>query len=221
MLVPYIADLQEVNKGWIKGVYAISYRLVFFVTVPLFLLMISLTPVISQIWIGRYETIFVGFSGILSIGYLLNILSYPAFLSNLGIGELNWNTVGYLVASAANVLLGLSFGMICGAYGVVAAWALSLASSGFIISAAYCARHDIPLKSLFPKESVAISLTSICGVIAALAVYHGLKGLCGTIALTGIVPFVFLSFTAMPVWLHPMRSYLTAKSKGIPAVERL
>ncbi|MCI0564878.1 MAG: oligosaccharide flippase family protein, partial [Nitrososphaera sp.] len=69
VLVPTIADLQERDPQIIQTVYKESYMLLFYISVPLFSIIIALTPVISQLWIGEYENTFVIFSILLALGW--------------------------------------------------------------------------------------------------------------------------------------------------------
>jgi len=208
VLVPFIAGLQETYKELVQDVYIKSYRLVFYITVLFFPLIISLAPVISQIWIGHYEPIFVVFSSILGVGYFLSILSYPAYFSNLGIGELKWNTVGYILVGILNAGLGLILGSIFGGTGVVVGWAFSLALGGFIISIMYYVRHNIPFGELLPKESIGTGLASIAGSFTTITLYYLLRYLFNSLSLAGVLFFVYVVITIIPAWLHPMRPRL-------------
>lgn len=208
VIVPLIGGLQETYKELVRDVYITSYRLVFYIAVLSFPLIISFAPVISEIWIGHYQATFVVFSSLLGAGYFLNVLSYPAFFSNLGIGELNWNTVGYVLVGILNAGLGLILGSIWGGTGVVAAWAFSLALGGFIISVMYYVRHKIPFGELLPKESIGIGLASIAALSTTISLYYLLRYLFNPLALVSMIFFVYVVITVIPAWLHPMRPHL-------------
>src|SRR5574337_153421 len=79
VLVPTIADLQETNPALIENVYRDSYRILAFFALPLFSTIIAVAPIISELWIGQYERVFVFFTILLSIGWFFNILTVPAY----------------------------------------------------------------------------------------------------------------------------------------------
>lgn len=205
VLIPVIAGLMETNKKFIQIVYRDSYRLVFYISVLFFSLIISFIPVISEIWIGRYEAIFIVFSSLLGIAYFLNILSYPAYFSNLGIGELKWNTVGYLLVGVMNAVLGLILGSVFGGMGAVLAWAVSLFLGGLVISVMYHLRHEIPLSELLPKESIGIMLASIIGSLTAILLYYSLRNFYNPFVLASMIILAYFAIMISPAWKHPMR----------------
>ncbi len=65
VLVPTISRLQQRDPASIPVVYRESYRLVFFLAFPSFALLTGVSPLISRVWIGRYEAAFVEFVAIL------------------------------------------------------------------------------------------------------------------------------------------------------------
>ena len=208
VLVPAIADLQEKKPETIQVVYKDSYRLLIYFALPLYSIIIACTPIISELWIGHHEGIFVLFTTLLAIGWFLDTLAGPAYFANLGIGELRWNTVGHVMISILNVGLGLLLGKFYGGTGVVIAWVLSLAVGNSIIALAYHLRHKIPLSKFLPKESCGIALASGIGLSVALLIYYQLRHLYELIILSSLVLLAFSAIVVIPMWLHPMRKRL-------------
>jgi O-antigen/teichoic acid export membrane protein len=124
VLFPTIAELYEYQPDKINSIYTASYQLLFYLSVPMLTIVIIFLPALSQVWIGQHESIFVNFGIFLSLGWLLNTLSSPAYFTYLGTGKLRWNIVGHIAIGAINVILGLLFGLLFGGYGVVLAWAI-------------------------------------------------------------------------------------------------
>lgn len=209
VLVPAIADLQEKNKEIIQELYKDSYHLLLYIALLIFSAIIAFTPIISQLWIGRYENIFVFFSTLLAVGWFLNTINAPAYFANLGIGELRWNTISHVVIAVLNFCLGLILGNIYDGIGVIVAWVLSLVIGSFIISISYHCRHNIPIVELFPKESRSVGLASIGGLSVSLLLYNYLVGRIILPATTTIVFLAFFATVAIPFWVHPMRKRLT------------
>ena len=62
VLVPVIAALQETAPDRIRIIYRESYRLIVYLSLPLFSGLVAANPVISELWIGAYENTFVLFA---------------------------------------------------------------------------------------------------------------------------------------------------------------
>lgn len=208
VLFPAIANLKEKTPEKIQSVYLTSYQLVFYLALPLFSLIIVCTPLISVLWIGYYENIFVTFGILLAIGWFLNTLGAPAYYANLGIGELRWNVVSYITVTLGNAILGFLLGMLYGGIGVVVAWIVSLAVGGSIIYLSYHIRHKIPLLELMPKASKLIMIACLVSVISALIIQNKLDHSLNTIETNSVILLSFLIIVFFPLWFHPMRRRL-------------
>jgi O-antigen/teichoic acid export membrane protein len=216
-LVPAIADLMEKSPELISKVYKDSYRLLFYVTLPIFTAAIAFAPLISQLWIGQYEPIFVLFVTVLAVGWFLNTLSSPVYFANLGTGELNWNTIGYLTMAVLNLASGWVLGSLFGGIGVVVAWVSSLVIGSLVIPVSYHYRHKIPMLELMPRENSGIGVGSVAGLSISLLLYHHMVDQWPPLVLATIVGAVFSAIMIIPVWLHPMRK----RSLGWIVSERL
>ena len=153
VLVPVIAALQETTPDSIRTIYRESYRLMVYLSVPLFSGLMTAIPVISELWIGAYESTFVFFAMVLTVAWFLNILISPAYFANLGTGQLLWNTVGHVVIGVLNLILGVVLGLLYGGMGVVWGWAAALIIGSGLILLSYNAGHCIPLRDILPEES--------------------------------------------------------------------
>lgn len=208
VLLPTIADLQEKNPENIQKVYKDSYRLVLYFAIPFFSLIIALTPIISQLWIGKYENVFVRFSTWLAVGWFISTLMAPASFVILGIGKLRWYTIGNVTIGVLNLGLGLLLGNIYGGTAVVAAWVFSLSLGSLIapISYHYSYKIPIPMIELLPKESTGIGLASIAGLSICLVLYYQLE--LTLLAMAAILVLIFFSIVVIPFLLHPMSKRL-------------
>jgi O-antigen/teichoic acid export membrane protein len=208
VLLPAIANLKEKTPEKIQSVYLTSYQLVFYLALPLFSLIIVCTPIISVLWIGYYESIFVTFGILLAIGWFLNTLSAPAYYANLGTGELRWNVVGHTVILLLNAILGFLLGVSYDGIGVVIAFVVSLAFGGSIIYFSYHIKHKIPLIELLPKTSKLIIIACLVSVISTLIIQDRLNHSLNTIEINGIIILLFSVIVFIPFWFHPMRRRL-------------
>lgn len=208
VLIPAIADLKEKTPEKIQSVYLTSYQLLFYLALPLYSLIIICTPIISELWIGHYERIFVIFGILLSIGWFLNTLNVPAYFANLGTGELRWNVAGHLAIGLLNVGLGFLLGIFYDGFGVVVAWVFSLALGSSIIYLSYHIEHKIPLAELLPRSSRIVVVTCLLGILSATIIQYKFNYALNIIALNSLIILSFSIIVFIPLWLHPMRKRL-------------
>lgn len=208
VLIPVIADLKEGTAEKIQSIYLSSYQLIFYLALPLYSLIIVSMPIISELWIGHYERIFVLFGALLAIGWFLNTLNAPAHYANLGTGELRWNVISHVIIALLNVVFGFLLGILYDGIGVVFAWIISLSFGSSIIYLSYHIRHKIPLIELAPKASRIIIITCLIGIFSSFIIRHNFVGYFDTIALNGIIILLFSTIVFPFLWSHPMRKRL-------------
>jgi len=201
VLFPVIADLKEKEPEKIKSVYRTSYQLLFFLSLPLYSLIIVSLPVISELWIGNYEKNFVSFGVFLAVGWFFNTLNVPAYFINLGTDELRWNVASHIAIAVLNAVLGLLLGIYFGGKGVVIAWALSLALGSSMIYLSYNIQHRLPLIELLPKNSRTIVIVCLNFILLQIII-HNKERYMITISAT------FLAVILITLWFHPMRRRL-------------
>jgi O-antigen/teichoic acid export membrane protein len=205
VLVPSIADLQEKSPEKIRSVYLTNYNLLFYLALPLYTMIIISTPLISELWIGHYERIFVILGILLSAGNFLNTLAGPSYFANLGTGLLRWNVISHITIAILNAGLGAIFGIIFNGFGVVVAWIITLSLGSAVIYVAYHIENKIPLRELFPEDSrkmagLCILIVLISFVIQPRIIYNT-NAIILNIAL--IIAVLFLMLTML--YFHPMR----------------
>jgi len=208
VLIPVIADLKEKTPKKIQSVYLTSYNLLFYLALPLYSLIIISIPIISEIWIGHHEKIFMLFGTLLAIGWFLNTLSIPALYTNLGTGELRWSVVSHIAIALLNVGLGFLLGFFYGGIGVVVAWVISLTVGSSIVYLSYHIRYKIPLIELAPKASRIIIIMCLIGIFSFFIIYHKFFGSFNIIVLNGIIILLFSTIVFPSLWSHPMRKRL-------------
>jgi O-antigen/teichoic acid export membrane protein len=209
VLVPTISHLQERDPDSIPAVYRESYRLVFFLAVPAFASLTVLSPLVSRIWIGRYEPVFVEFVAILAVGWLINVLSNPAYVVDLGTGALRWVSVGCIVTAILNLGLGILAGSYFEGIAIVAVSAFSLASGYFIVLVAYHRESRVSFRELLPKESGGILASSFVAALiffpffCAPPVPFVISLRIMTAAIAALIAMMLVS-----MWVHPIRKRL-------------
>jgi len=205
VLVPVIATYKELSPERIRKVYFNTYRLVVYLSLLLYGAILTIIPLISVIWIGKYEPVFVVFSSIMAVAWFLNTLSVPAYFNNQGTGQLRWNTIAHVITSISNLSFGVFFGILYRGLGVVAATALSLIIGSFVLIIAYHKEHKIKIRNLFPKEIHALALVVCIGVSYGWLLYFNFQHELSTLTLTAVIVVGFMLLVAIPAWSHPMR----------------
>lgn len=205
VLVPAIADLQERVPLKIKGVYLDNYRLLFFLSFPIFSAIAVFTPLVSRIWVGHYEKTFILFGLLLTIGWFINTLSVPAYYSFLGIGLLRFNVISHVSIALLNVLFGYVLGKNYGGIGVVVGWTISLSLGSSLMCVSYHLVYKISLLKIIPRESRIVVISSLLGIFLGLGIQYRFHGSLNLYALFMSMLIFFFIIVFFPLWFHPMR----------------
>jgi len=208
VVVPTIADMTESAPEKIRAFYLRSYELLFYLALPLFSLIIICAPIISEIWIGYYERIFVFSAMLLSIGWFLNTLAIPAYFANSGMGELRWNVISNILMAAINAGTGLVLGYLYGGFGVIFAWIIALSLGNSLVYICFHIKHKISFSELIPKASRILMLVCVIGTVSALIINIKFNSESIASMLNRIVMIVFAVVVFVPFWLHPLRKSL-------------
>jgi O-antigen/teichoic acid export membrane protein len=209
VLVPTVSGLQERDPDSVPAVYRESYRLIFFLAIPAFAFLVVASPFISQVWIGRYEPLFVRFVALLAAGWLVNVLTNPAYVVRLGTGALRWVLAGCVSMTILNATLGFVAGSHWGGTAVVAASAASLAGGYLIVLVSYHLANRAPFAQLLPEESREILFASLLAAAMCLPYFcswppHSIISL----RVTAGMAVALAAIMAIPMWIHPMRKRL-------------
>ncbi len=205
VLVPKIAAVHETSPEQIPQLYGYSYRVVFFLVVPLFALLVAAVPLIGFVWIGHEQSDFVFFGVVVTLGYLINILSGPAYYMNLGTGALRWNVLSHAALGLLTAILGYVFGVFWGGRGVVIGSIIALILSSMITIWGTYKDQKIPFRDLIPDDSRWL-LVSACAaiIIVPFIERHVFDGISSVFQhLVGLL--IAILFLGPAVWKHPVR----------------
>ena len=206
VLLPTVAGLHERDPHSIPALYRESYRLIFFLAIPSFAFLVVVSPIVSLIWIRHYEPIFISFVALLAAGWLINVLSNPAYVMCLGTGALRSVSIGCAATAILNVLLGFAAGRFFGGTAVVGASVLSLSIGYIFVLFSYHIANRTPFAQLLPPDSTVIILSSLFGLIIFFPLLRGSQGH-PLLSLRTTVPIMAALFAVIvvPMWIHPMR----------------
>lgn len=173
-LVPRIAALHETTPKDVREAYLDSYRMVFFLSLPLYAGLVAAAPLAAELWIGRYEPDFIGYVAAVSLAFWINTLSGPAYFANLGTGRLGWNTAAAVSVPSLCAAGSYAAGPMAGSLAVAYSYAVGMAASSGLVLWGYHRDHGLPLTGLLPRENVSPALACLFGLIVGGMVFRSL-----------------------------------------------
>lgn len=209
-IVPHVAALAEAEPARLTRLYRDNMRLLVFVTLPVFALLIAWAGGLSWLLVGAYQPEFVSLTTLLAVAWGANIFASPAYFTNLGTGHVGWNTLSHVLMGALNAGLGWLLGSRYGAHGVAFGYAIALIAGSALLIGLYGYRHRV-----HHRERCHAGLThghlSLIGASLAVAIFGWLlplrqEGDEPALALIGLLlpPLVL----GVSVWCHPVRRQL-------------
>jgi O-antigen/teichoic acid export membrane protein len=219
VLVPAMAQASELGQGRVRELYTRSYRTIFAATISIFCLLASLISVISILWIGHQEPLFIGMAWICILGMSVNTLGTPSYFSNLGTGDVGTNTIGHALAALLAAALGWWGGWAWGAFGVGAGYVAGLAVGGLYIQVLFVRRLGLKLSSLIPAESRWLLISSVFAVGICLAAdkvvlrvpYFDAPHISAQLVRMAILVAIFMLVAGSSMWMHPLRRAVSAR----------
>lgn len=220
VLVPTFAHLKHREPDRITAMYVSSYEVVYYLAVPGFALVAVSAPLVSIVWIGRYEPAFVLATILLSAGWLMNTLAVPAYVVGLGTGKMRASLAAHIAMTLLNVTLGILFGRLWEGRGVVFAWAISVAAGGTLLNLIYLRENTIPFRKMIPDTSRKLTVSCLVALAAGYFLWSVLypsvihTGNSGGIAslnnvfVGGVLVACYLLIITYFVWHHPVRHNL-------------
>lgn len=208
VMIPVIANIQEKTPEKLKEIYLKSYQLIFYFSLPLYTFIIMSTSIVSSLWIGHYENIFVVFTVLLSVGWFINTLSVPAYFAYLGIGTLCWNVIAHSIIGSLNFLLGGLLGLFYDGMGVIIGWTIALIVGSTVVHIAFNVTHKISLIELLPRDSRKFVVLSTLGILLVFVLPNIILNITD-IFINNVIDFILIAFViSISLWFHPMRKEL-------------
>jgi O-antigen/teichoic acid export membrane protein len=211
VLVPKVAADYATNNADIGRIYIESYRVILFISVSMYSIILISTSLIGQLWIGHDEPLFNRFAVIIAIGYLVNTLSAPAYFMNIGTGALRWNLISHILLGMLTAIFGYILGKYYGAIGVVLGAMIALVISSIIIILAYQTCNNVSLRTLAQSENLALIIISLAVVLIVRLSDDALLSCSQALIcrLYMIIPGV--GIILLISWLHPLRPIIVAR----------
>ncbi|WDN88254.1 hypothetical protein BuS5_01222 [Desulfosarcina sp. BuS5] len=218
VLVPTFANLNQLDPKKILNTYLVSYQFVFYLAVPGFCLLTLSAPLISEIWVGHYEPVFIWSMVMLCAGWLVNTLSVPAYYVGVGTGNMKDNVVTHLVMTASNIILIFIIGRLWEGLGVVMAWALAVALGGGLLNILFYWKNVMCFSNVIPKDSRWLAVFCFIGFFVSYGLWlqsPEIKKMMlaisapsdpwGRYIVGSLMIGCFFLIASLPMWNHPIR----------------
>lgn len=209
VIVPAIAHAKEKGIS-VKESYNTTHNATLYLSLPIISLTILVTPVISTLWFGEINSIFISFSYILSIGWFFNTLGVAAYLVNLGTGAVKWNTLGQVSIALLNIPIAYYLGTQFGGVGVVIGWVIALSIGSDITLLIFCIRNKINFKNIFLQSVYYWFFFFVLGVIINPALYEYILK-----SNNNIYIYIYICFYIMIAGVLVIKNPMTQKIKNM------
>ncbi|HGX93493.1 MAG TPA: hypothetical protein ENK35_09285 [Candidatus Tenderia sp.] len=207
-VVPKVAELVETSPERMHSFYKRNMRILTFVALPTFALLLVWSGAVSWLLLGRVESEFIALIHAAAAGWFVNLFGVPAYFDNLGRGSVGWNTLSHATTGVINGALGWWLGSNFGAEGIAWAYALALMVGSAVLVLVYQIREAISLRALGLQVSTAMAIASAIAVTVSNWLWAG--GL-GDDPLLLCVSAIGLSLVvAGATWFHPSRREIWA-----------
>lgn len=151
VVIPVVAEnFKTKTKAQLQVFFKNMNQILLLFTFPLLTLLIISAPIVSKIWIGGVDDIFIFSLIVLTIATGVNVMSSPSYFSCLGEGRLSILVFVHILMALINLLFGYIFGLFFGGFGVVISWGIALLVGSFSLIAFYT-------KVLFGKYKLFLS----------------------------------------------------------------
>jgi O-antigen/teichoic acid export membrane protein len=208
VIVPAISLRSEVRAEAADKLYSSANRIVFYVSVPTFAVLVIMAPFVSKVWLGESQPKFVTFTILLSVGWLINVLAAPSYFGFLGKGLIRWNLLGHVLMVILNAIGGILFGLTAGETGVVFGWVIALSVGSLVSVISYDRQKGGVLAGLLPLENLLVLAASIVSILVVFAINPLTGGEQFLILKTTLSLTIFIALISAPLWIHSGRRQL-------------
>ncbi|UMY66388.1 lipopolysaccharide biosynthesis protein [Flavobacterium sp. HJ-32-4] len=158
VVIPIIAEASERDSDRVRDLYIRSFRTILPLDTVLTLALICTSPLVSVLWLGHAEMIFVFAMTANGIGMFLNICTNPAYFGFMGEGKLNPLLISAFTMGLVNVFGGWLLGTWLGGYGVIIAWNLAFVAGSLLVMLQYHRVKMLRWHELVSRQDVYILL---------------------------------------------------------------
>ena len=172
VVVPVAAGLAETNPRALHDVYRSNVCMLFVTILPIYTLVYSWAPTLSELWIGQYQAQFVYFTYALAFAWSLNTYASSAYFLQLGSGRILWNTASHVWIGLINGVIGLTLGPWFGTDAILWGMVFALVSGSILVTIGFHRVHKVSLRFLLPDHSLGLVISSAI-VLASFTYLYG------------------------------------------------
>lgn len=169
VMIPVFAAAAHKNFNELKTLYHKNFSYTILVAAPLMSALIVGGSVISKLWIGHSEAMFLYSLYVLSASTFINIAATPAYFASLGEGKLKLPLINHIIMTTVNLVAGYILGKLFNGNGVILAWGISLICSGTVMIILYQKSILIRFNSSLTLNDGLLILVSIAICILSMA----------------------------------------------------
>jgi O-antigen/teichoic acid export membrane protein len=210
VMVPAVAALQAHEADKVKQLFITAYRLIFYVAVLFFGVLGVLLPIISILWLGHYQVLFVQFALLLNLAWFANTLVNPAYFANLGTGALRPNMIAHLIIISFTAIIGWVLGTYYGGVGIVVSTVISLVVGSMFVLVVYISGIGVKWSKFIIPEGMYGLLFLAISVIFISNLVCGLQPL--TVSMLGTVSCCICSLLIFG-WVNPAKYLILRPEK--------
>jgi O-antigen/teichoic acid export membrane protein len=218
-LVPHVAALSGsggIEPERLRAIYREACALLLFVLLPYFACLAAGLPLALTLWKGQFDPVFLAVALLQCAAWLVNLLSLPSYLLNVGMGQLRWNIAAHVAMGLATVTLGPVLGSQLGGSAVLVLGALALAAGSLLTPLAFHRSHGLRLSDLLTPRHLPASALVLAAFAAAIALVLA-DTAPGWTVLIGLPAAAAAAALALG-WFDPLRDRVLVR---LPLVNRL
>lgn len=196
--VPVVASLKELAIKKIRTLYKNIFISILITSVIILAYLFASLPILLSIVEVNMNSEMLIFSVLIFIGFLFSLMAVPAYLFNLGIGNIKINTITIGVLAISNFLFGLILGREYNGIGVVLGWTIAQVIASITLLLLFLKLEKINSIQLISKEDYLLFLSFF--IAMTLIFFINIKYDNNTFTEVIINYAVLLLFTTIPIY---------------------
>lgn len=210
---PKVTELNIKEPHLLASLIEKNYRLIVFAVIMFAFVIFVFASQLSIITIGSSNDLFIYFLKVLFIGWMLNILSMPAYYFAIGTGMVTLITASHVTLTIMSLLMAWLLGDVIGANGVVFGYSAGIGLGGLVLVIMFHWGSGNSMHFLVSKDDLALLVGGLL-IYSIDKLLYNLGQLqaqfMGNITLLQIIQSLLMLTL---IWLHPERKYLTSLFK--------
>jgi len=165
-IVPQITVFNTIGRqNRIITFYKANFRLVLVAGIILFLSPVVMADAISTIFLNHANSDFNFILYNVSLGLLVNAISFPAYFYYMGTGNLKWNVINNIITAVIILIFTPLIGEFLGGKYLVVCWSASAAIGASVVITAIHKQNSFSIRPFFNKNIALLLLAIFCAAV--------------------------------------------------------